>query len=499
MSIYDLYKPLRNELRRCALIPSLRAIWAWIQHLQFTQTFPADIQVPWEIVLAPPGPKKGIYEWELAILAKELILNAPWSGSADLRSWPRFATTVNRLKNLHNGISAHYAQLLQKNILVEVSRIAHEQFGWQTRSIYTSVTRYLMIFSRPSLDAILKAELGISAQALYTIGLAMTGHFFESFEMNLPVTFSIGGVTRAQVDTFLARFSAEMNELRARCEEKQSYDQDFIYSLNPLKVHPLVRYSHGGRQTMIAPVPNYLIQRFTDGVFYEVASHRGFDSAFGAAFQWYVGQVLEAVKTERLSVLSESEYHIGKVRKDSIDWIAGDDTGDLFIECKTKRMRQDAKFALLDLTPLEEEINKLADIVAQTYKTLVDGLNGRYENWQQRSLPVYPIVVTLEEWNFFGPRYTEMIESRLREVFQRQSLDIALLDEHPFTVCSVADFERLMWIVATKGIHTVMKEKVLPERRLWLLHAVLLNAFPAEFASSHSRLFPHALDSITGA
>lgn len=231
--------------------------------MQFTQPFPGDVHVPWEIVLASRGQRKGIYEWDLAILAKELILNSPWSGTEDLRAWPRFSNAVNRLKDLHNDISAHYELLFRKNILVEMSRIAHEQFAWQSRSLYSSVTRYLMIFSYPSLDLILQAELGISAHALYTIGLSMTGHFSENFEMNLPVTFSIGGVTAPQIDSFLSRFSAEINSLRGHCAEKQSYDQDFVYSLNPLKVYPLIRYSQGERQTMIAPVPTYLLERFT--------------------------------------------------------------------------------------------------------------------------------------------------------------------------------------------------------------------------------------------
>lgn len=109
MSVYDLYKPLRNNLRKVSLIPSLRVIWAWIHHLQFDTDFPTDIKVPWEIASVAAGPKKGIFEWELATLAKELVLNAPERGATDMRVWKVFAESANHLKNLDDAISQHYA------------------------------------------------------------------------------------------------------------------------------------------------------------------------------------------------------------------------------------------------------------------------------------------------------------------------------------------------------------------------------------------------------
>jgi hypothetical protein len=496
--MYDLYKPLRNDLRRDALIPSLRAIWAWMQHLQFREAFPEDVIVPWEIAQAPTGPRKGIYEWELAVLAKEVILNAPDTGTQDLRSWAPFSNAVNLLKNLDNAISQRYESLFKTQILVELFRHAHHQFGWQDRLIHRHVTRYLKIFSFPAMGTILQSELGIDATALYTIGLSIAGHFLKSSELELPISFSLRGITVTQLQTFLARFSADLGALRALAAERQSYDQDFIYTLNPFKQYPLVRCTHQGKQKLIAPVPTYLLQRFTEGVYYEVLNRAGFNTAFGAAFQAYVGEVLSAVVTSKLSVLPEAQYAVGKDRKDSVDWIVRDQTGDMFIEVKTKRIRQDAKFALLDLRPLEAEIDKLADIVAQTYTTLADALAGHYKHWKPSERPFYPVIVTLEEWYVLGPSTDQMIDARLRHVFTQRGLDLTMLDEHPFTVCSVSDFERLMVIVAMRDVDTVMREKVTPKRRLWLVHTALRDAFPAEFEATRAPLFPAALNHITG-
>lgn len=317
-------------------------------------------------------------------------------------------------------------------------------------------------------------------------------------ELALPVTYSARGFTAKQIETFLERFSADVEVLRSLCDEKQSYDQDFIYTLNPLKQYPLVRYVEHGISKVAAPVPTYLIQRFTEGVYYEVLNCSGFNVAFGAAFQGYVGEVLSVVAGDKLSVLPESEYYVTKDRKDSVDWIASDGTGELFVECKTKRIRYDAKFALLDLAPLRAEIDKLVEIIAQTYKTLADGLAGRYQHWKPTGRPIYPVIVTLEEWYYFGPTTAEMTNARLAEIFAERGLDAAMLDSSPFTICSINDFERLMSLIAMKGVAVVMKERFAPRRGTWLLHGALQDAFGEDFASTKKNLFPLTLDQISG-
>src|SRR5579872_5183232 len=122
--MYDLYKPLRNELRKNALGPSLYVIWAWMQHLQLGTELPADLEVPMQVRWQQPGPALGIYEWDLAILAKELLANATVRTGSDFRSWKRFSTAINKLKDLNNAISGRYEQVFRSNILVELYRHA---------------------------------------------------------------------------------------------------------------------------------------------------------------------------------------------------------------------------------------------------------------------------------------------------------------------------------------------------------------------------------------
>jgi hypothetical protein len=105
---YELYKPLRNHLRQYSLLESLGVVRAYVQHLQFDQAFPSDIEVDATFLRASDVEKRvyGVHEWELELLAKELILNAPDIGKKDLRSWKEFSTSINKIKSLLRIISA---------------------------------------------------------------------------------------------------------------------------------------------------------------------------------------------------------------------------------------------------------------------------------------------------------------------------------------------------------------------------------------------------------
>jgi hypothetical protein len=326
-----------------------------------------------------------------------------------------------------------------------------------------------------------------------------SGHFLTEFELSAPLTFDLYGVTSEQIALFFARYCKPLAEMRVLCREAESFDENFIYAFNPLLQYPLVWYAAGGQVRILAPIPRYLIRRFTEGVYYDILGAPGFDAAFGDSYQAYVGDVLTAVNTSHsLATTPEHEYVVGKDKKRSVDWIVSDSTGDLFIECKTKRLRLDAKIALSDQTPLRSELTKLAEFAVQIYKTLIDALAGRYPHWAPSGKPLYPVIVTLEEWFVFGHKLDGEIDARVRSEFRSHGIDVQLLEKYPLTICSVGDFERLMALVAVKGTKSIMAEKVTPKRKLWLLHSALLDAFPEEFPNTRVNLFPEALARITG-
>jgi len=199
--------------------------------------------------------------------------------------------------------------------------------------------------------------------------------------------------------------------------------------------------------------------RFTDGMYYEIRDALGFEKAFGDSFERYVGEVFEkANRSESLTICAAQPYHVGKDRKDSVDWVVSDPTGDLFIECKTKRLRANAKSSLASTEILDDDLDKMAGFIVQTYKTLIDALDGRYEHWTARAdKPIYPLIVTLEEWFAVGNKILPEIDKVAHRKLAESQIDAALMEKYPYTICAIQDLELVAQIIPITGIHTMMR------------------------------------------
>lgn len=495
---YGLYKPLRNHLRKYSLIQSLAVIRAYAQHLQFGQPFPQDVQVPLAF-LAADLPNKNVYEWELELLTREVIINCSESAEYDMRRYSEFASAVNKLKRLENDISGctEYREMFRVNVLQEVFRIAHRQFQWQKKPCTDDFMRYYKIFGRPELDAIIVATLGINARQIFSVGLGLTGMYLENFGLRLPITVDLNGlITNDQVQQIVNRFSIDIDELRTQMSDAQSYDQDFAYTMNPLLIRPLIRVDQDGVPVLIAPIPTYILRRFTDGIYYEIYDAAGFSDAFGASFQAYIGDVLQPLtQGGNFTIYPEEPYHVGRELKHSIDWIATDGTATLFVECKTKRLRYAGKVTLTGNQSLDGDLAKMADFVVQNYKTLSDALAGRYVHWQPDGHPIYPVIITLEEWFTFDHRTTRKIDEQVRIRLVEAGLDVEMIERYPYSICSAKDFEYSSYAMSRVGIDRYMAQKSDAEHRYWN-HSVFTGRYFHNEAAQRPDIFSGAWEEL---
>lgn len=502
MSVYDLYKPLRNLLRRYPLYDSLSVVHAYMQYLQFACPFPSNIKVN-PILYATHKPERQIYEWQLDLLSREIILNSPIRGEKTFRSWPEFAKAINTIKELEDNVYLAHRPLFVTNMLLDLYRVAHRQFPWQRPPNEDTILRYFKIFNTPEFDSIVQSAIGIGVPEIYTIGLAFAGHFIHSFGYFLDSPIEVREISHEGVNHFVDHFSADVATLRQMAAAVQSYDQDYAYTFNPLRKYPLLRVSVNGRNAVVAPIPTFLFRRFTDGVYYEICDAKGFPDAFGRSFQNYVGDMLgRANYCDRFTIFREHPYKVGKDRKDSVDWIISDPTGDVLVECKTKKLRLEAKIGLASTEVLDDDLDKMAGFIVQIYKTLEDALKGRYMHWLPRNdKPLYPVIVTLEEWFAFGDRILPAIEEIARRQLVEWQIDAAIIDKYPYTICAVEDFEIATQIMARTSINEVMSQKIDRGHRLWPLYSFLGDVFKDELAQVRKRgtLFPEDMGKINWA
>src|SRR5277367_1987824 len=106
MDVFREHKPIRNKISMLSVEDSLGVIWAYCQYLQIDNfQFPKEIEVA-DSYLNADFPQKRISEWELELLAKEIITNgnAVASKGRSLRTWKTLSELINSFKDLENRI-----------------------------------------------------------------------------------------------------------------------------------------------------------------------------------------------------------------------------------------------------------------------------------------------------------------------------------------------------------------------------------------------------------
>lgn len=501
--VFEWYKPLRNYLRNVCLADSLAVIWSYAQNLQFGTAIPSDVEVHGDFLKATKRIEKirMVSEWELEVLCRELIINAQQGNTCPktLRTWSYFAGAVNRLKSLESNIYKNFVG--KANILLELHRIAHRQFPWQAgRPNDTFITRYFKIYSHPAFAEILHRKIDLTTQELFYIGFAFLGVYLNHFTLFYPPRIEIPKVTIEALEKFLRHFSLDVTSLRQRLIAEQEMNEKFAYAYASLRAYPLIRMPYQDKDSIICPLPTFFFWRLTNGVYYELYKEKGFAEAFGEAFQRYVGEVIrKALTGSTMAVYPEMEYYVGKNRKNTIDWIIADNDAALFIESKTKRLIVSAKVEVETEAALEAELGKMADFIFQAYKTIKDYRENRYPQYEfKKEVAVFPLIVTLEDWLAFGPKILGLIHEKVVQQFEKEGLPVAWLDEMPYSISSIQEFEELVQIVRVVGIKTFMERKLRDkEKREWSFDPFIRTEFPDEhkkvqflFPEGFNEMFP---------
>jgi hypothetical protein len=137
---------------------------------------------------------------------------------------------------------------------------------------------------------------------------------------------------------------------------------------------------------------------------------------------------------------------------------------------------------------LNDDLEKMAGFIVQIYKTLFDAVNGRYAHWLPRKdKPIYPVIVTLEEWFAFGDKIFPAIDEIARRQLAELQMSPTIVDTYPYTICSSEDFELAAQIMQCTGIHSVMGKKTVGEHLLSPLYSFLGTVFEDELAQVRKR------------
>ena len=346
------------------------------------------------------------------------------------------------------------------------------------------------------MDALIKNTIGLTTKELYFIGVALTGSFITHFALHYPPKIEIPGLTQEAMDKFLKHFSSDLPTLKEKLISEQNINENYFYAFSSLRGYPIIKMDFEGRFCLTCPIPTLLFWRITSGLYYEVVDQKGFDNAFGASFQKYIGDCITASNTnENIKSFPEEKIREGKNEKDTVDWIIDDGESAIFIECKAKRMTMPSKTELVISDALKKDLEKMATFIVQVYKTIRDYKDGKYPSYSyDKKKEVYPLVVTLEDWHLFGDN--DLLKANIEEKLKAENIPLDWLDSMPYTICSAQEFEEMIQIIQVKGIGGVVgKKSGDPEKATWAMASFLSSEYPDEHKNTKA-LFLKDFDSI---
>ena len=437
----------------------------------------------------------GLHGHLVELLIRELLLNAAHRGGRPFRD---AAIAFKAMNLVHQADGASWATHNSRSddILLNLSRIAFKQFPWQDPPDNASLGRYYALYSHPLVAPMVQAEFGLSAIELFQVVLLVIEELQRA--PTLPLVF-LGEAEGSIIEPVLAlrdRIGRSAVQLRQLIEGDRSYDVNWGFTFNPVRQFPLV---HGGNaKSVMCPAPPLLLQRLTDGLYFDLMqADRGFGSAVGKAFEDYVGRAAARIGAGAFDIRPEACW--GRPERRSIDWIVGDRSATLFVECKLGRLDVASQTQIADPPPFVAAIERMARAVGQAYATLTDARRGDYPHWKDDGRPIYMAVATFHEWFAFGPFFYSHLDSLVVADLERRGLDPSIMQGHPYTVCSIAELEGLLVACWSNGIDAVMSRKLSGKHRQWLTRGFLGQEYPGSVHGASTKL-SNAMDGvITGA
>lgn len=477
--MFEHYKPLRNFLRGFNLWSGLGTTYFYMQYLRFDVALPEQLQSP-ALRLGRSHLDAGLHAHLVELLARELVLNAQPRAGKKLNMWgPAFKAMdmIHRLDDKSWGLHGSRSD----DIMLQLSRIAFKQFPWQSPLTNGLLARYHRLYGHPLVAPMVEAEFGMTANELFQLILLLVEEMLHSPVLAFAFLPAAEPSIREPVLALSDRLSRSNDDLRSMTMERQSFDVNWAYSFNPLRAFPLIHA--GNPRSMMCPAPPLLVQRLTDGLYFDlIKADKRFGHAAGKAFETYLGDVAAKIGQGRFELQEERCW--GKPERRSVDWIMSDHSATLFVECKLGRLDIASQTELSTQPPFVAAIERLAGHVGQLFASLADALADGYPHWQWDGRPLHPIVVTFHEWFCFGPFFYTHLDRLVAVEFDRRGLDHELLERHPYTVCSIDEFEGLLMASHSSTIDTVMAAKTATGHRQSLTRGFLAERYPGSLSNA---------------
>ena len=465
------YKRVRRISRQLGLSDSLLHVWTYSLHVCNGFELPFQYQHPNRV-------RDFIHEFHLDLHVREILLHAGKDSAAlrSLRNWSDLVAFHNAIKR--QGEKASGAK---RDIMLTLHRIGHQQISSFDKVDNRYLGRYWMLFRRKPLADLLERTFGMTVLDYFLFVAGVFTIYLKVHESSLASDLSALGIPISALRERISAVSATPQNIRNRLVARRRFDSSWEYTFNEVSQTPLLRLRAREPDKLVCPRPNLLIRRLLAGAYFDLVGKQGFAQAFGDGVEDLVGELIRR-SDEALVPARPDPYTTGSGIRHGADWMLGDASGHVFVECKSARIPLQAQVA-----PSAEDVSKgmdrLAEAVVQNYSNINDALKG-LTCWRSDGLPIYSLVVTLEDWNLFSPFASSALRVLIEQKLAAKRLESSLTMCIPYIIVSVSDLPDLTYAMSRHGIARVLAEKCGEKYSQYLVSSFLREAQYNSSASS---------------
>lgn len=436
---------LRHQLQQANATDFFRMVWSGDALVDGRQD-KVDGRITW------PGAKddyefQGKYwfpRWELEHLLNEYLVLSPPKGRKrwlDCTQWRNLADCLNKYKALSNAESVKDHQ--PADITEALPRLFIPQMRWQAGwSSKRVLNRYWRIYLFEESNEYFRSKSGLSMIDAIKTAFAAFAACQSHPAFKIDASYSALGIEDGSCEILSEYFGKSISEMRAFAKKIRSGNTISDFKRSPIREYPIIRHQEKGGPIGFLPIPELLLARVSDGLYFDCVTDSNIRRLMGEAFEKYGYDLLEHFLSSDHIISGEIEYQ-NKRSPDALAFRRDNRQLELVVECKARRIPLSV---LQSAAPWHDFSNVYSDIVkgfVQIWRFVADCRTGQV-GCLEPPLAANPrgVLLTLDPWLVVGNKITKMVITEAHKLADRYSLNLE--DRVPVSVVSAQDWEHCL-------------------------------------------------------
>ncbi|TGS46406.1 MULTISPECIES: hypothetical protein [unclassified Mesorhizobium] len=441
---------------------------------------------PKEAVTRDLTSKYYAYPWDLETLIS-LDFNTPKARFAtnvlNLREFNTVADIVNLLRTVEDDETP--GRVDDTNVLMEVHRIGHRQFGWQRR--FTGVTdiyRYMFIYGQGECATYFETKYRVSVANFLGVAFA-----YFAYLMRGPWSPPIGdmnflGISKEAIESSLKLLAGdiwfvrhESRQLLNKFETSAGSPLPVIYEPSYLRIRPIVSRDLGLRKQYIAPLPALVVMRATMGLYYDLQSGgTKITNDATARFEEYARRSIKA-HCPGFDCAPPLRYRYKKNPVDTPDVLLMQDGRIVAVfECKATKLTFEAQYADDPLESAKEGYAQIAKAIFQLWRFFSHVRRGIIKFDVAGDAPA--VVLTMDAWTQMSRPLRESLVSEARKIADEKEPEMIDDDRRHPIFCPIRELDSMLTQSDEGQLLAAFKAGAEPYYQGWSIEQVRTDAVP---------------------